>query len=94
LIIDCALVRKHHFKPSTLKKVLLYVKQHDHIIVTDTGEVIEFYDPRIQNHQENDRGNFYYRNHESLLYLMLKRLKRNSENSTNTDEKRAEAAQQ
>jgi Fur family ferric uptake transcriptional regulator len=23
-------------------------KQHDHIIMTDTGEVIEFCDPRIQ----------------------------------------------
>ncbi|HKK11972.1 MAG TPA: transcriptional repressor, partial [Flavobacteriaceae bacterium] len=27
-------------------------KQHDHVILTDTGEVIEFCDPRIQNIQK------------------------------------------
>jgi Fur family ferric uptake transcriptional regulator len=34
-------------KPSTLRKSY-FDKQHDHIIMTDTGEVIEFCDPRIQ----------------------------------------------
>lgn len=50
LLLDCKLVRKHQFG----KNIAQYEnswsnKQHDHIICTDTGEVIEFCDPRIQN---------------------------------------------
>ena len=49
LLMDCNLVRKHQF----VDKVAQYershrIKQHDHIILADTGEVIEFCDPRVQ----------------------------------------------
>ena len=49
LLLDCNLVRKHQFE----EKIAQYekchrVRQHDHVIIADTGEVIEFCDPRIQ----------------------------------------------
>jgi len=49
LLIDCNLVRKHQFGEKVAQYEKCYrVKQHDHVILADTGEVIEFCDPRIQ----------------------------------------------
>ena len=49
LLIDCNLVRKHQFGDKVAQYEKCYrVKQHDHVILADTGEVIEFCDPRIQ----------------------------------------------
>lgn len=49
LLLDCALVRKHQFGQNQAHYEKSYFdKQHDHIIMTDSGEVIEFCDPRIQ----------------------------------------------
>lgn len=50
LLLACNLVRKHQFG----KNIAQFEKahgsiQHDHIMLTDTGELIEFCDPRIQN---------------------------------------------
>jgi len=45
----CGLVRKHQFGQNQAHYEKSYFDiQHDHIIMTDTGEVIEFCDPRIQ----------------------------------------------
>ena len=49
LLLDCNLVRKHQFG----EKIAQYekchrVRQHEHVIIADTGEVLEFCDPRIQ----------------------------------------------
>lgn len=50
LLLECALVRKHQFGKSQAHYEKSYFdKQHDHVILTDTGEVIEFCDPRIQS---------------------------------------------
>jgi len=50
LLIACELVRKHRFGENQAHfEKSLHHKQHDHIIRTDTGEVIEFCDPRIEN---------------------------------------------
>ncbi|NNE33103.1 MAG: transcriptional repressor [Winogradskyella sp.] len=50
LLLECALVRKHQFGQSQAHYEKSYFdKQHDHVILTDTGEVIEFCDPRIQS---------------------------------------------
>jgi Fur family ferric uptake transcriptional regulator len=50
LLIACNLVRKHQFGTSNSQFEKAHgSKQHDHVICTDTGEVIEFCDPRIQN---------------------------------------------
>lgn len=50
LLLDCSLVRKHQFGQSQAHYEKSYFdKNHDHVILTDTGEVIEFCDPRIQS---------------------------------------------
>lgn len=50
LLIDCNLVRKHQFgQTSALFERAFQNQQHDHIILTDSNEVLEFCDPRIQN---------------------------------------------
>ena len=50
LLLECALVRKHQFGQSQAHYEKSYFdKNHDHVILTDTGEVIEFCDPRIQS---------------------------------------------
>ena len=50
LLMECALVRKHQFGQNQAQYEKSYFdKQHDHVILTDTGEIIEFCDPRIQS---------------------------------------------
>ena len=50
LLLECNLVRKHQFGQNQAHYEKSYFdKQHDHVILTDTGEVIEFCDPRIQS---------------------------------------------
>lgn len=50
LLLECGLVRKHQFGNNQAQYEKSYFdKQHDHVILTDTGEVIEFCDPRIQS---------------------------------------------
>jgi Fur family ferric uptake transcriptional regulator len=49
LLLDCGLVTKHQFGTNYAqfeKSTLL--KQHDHFIFNDSGEVLEFYDSRIE----------------------------------------------
>lgn len=49
LLMACSLVRKHQFGGNIAQFEKSHgSKQHDHVICTDTGEVIEFCDPRIQ----------------------------------------------
>lgn len=50
LLLACNLVRKHQFDNNIAQYEPSHeFKQHDHIICTDTGEVMEFCDPRIEN---------------------------------------------
>ena len=49
LLLECNLVRKHQFgQNQSFYEKSFFNKQHDHIICLDTGEIIEFCDPRIQ----------------------------------------------
>lgn len=49
LLMDCRLVRKHQFGDKMAQFERSHrVQQHDHVIIADTGEVLEFCDPRIQ----------------------------------------------
>ncbi len=49
LLLACNLVRKHQFGKNLAQYEKSHgSKQHDHVILTDTGEVLEFCDPRIQ----------------------------------------------
>jgi Fur family ferric uptake transcriptional regulator len=48
LLMNCHLVRKNQFGQNTAHfEKAFQNQQHDHIILTDSGEVIEFCDPRI-----------------------------------------------
>ena len=49
LLLDCGLVTRHQFGTNyaQFEKSNLF-KQHDHFIFNDSGEVIEFYDPRVE----------------------------------------------
>jgi Fur family ferric uptake transcriptional regulator len=50
LLQSCSLVRKHQFgKTQAQFEKSHQNQQHDHIILMDSGEVLEFCDPRIQN---------------------------------------------
>lgn len=49
LLMDCKLVRKHQFGQNLAQYEKSYFdRQHDHLILTENGEVLEFCDPRIQ----------------------------------------------
>ena len=49
ILLECKLVRRHLFGKNQAQYEKSYFdRQHDHVILTDTGEVIEFCDPRIQ----------------------------------------------
>lgn len=50
LLLECKLVRRHQFGTNQAQYEKSYFdRQHDHVILTDTGEVVEFCDPRIQS---------------------------------------------
>jgi Fur family ferric uptake transcriptional regulator len=70
LLLDCALVRKHQFGQNQAHYEKSYFdKQHDHIIMTDTGEVIEFCDPRIQTIKQTIEEIFGIEIHNHSLYF-------------------------
>jgi len=49
LLLDCGLVIKHQFGKNIAQFEKAYeCKQHDHLICTRCGKVIEFCDPRVQ----------------------------------------------
>jgi Fur family ferric uptake transcriptional regulator len=50
LLLACNLVRKHQFGKNMAQFEKSHgSKQHDHFVCVDTGELLEFCDPRIQN---------------------------------------------
>ncbi|POS01096.1 Fur family transcriptional regulator [Flavobacterium croceum] len=75
LLLDCGLVRKHQFGQNQAHYEKSYFdKQHDHIIMTDTGEVIEFCDPRIQTIKQTleDIFGIEIQNHSLYFYANKK----------------------
>ncbi len=70
LLLDCALVRKHQFGHNQAHYEKSYFdKNHDHIIMTDSGDVIEFCDPRIQNIKKTIEEIFDIDIHNHSLYF-------------------------
>ena len=71
LLMECGLVRRHQFGQNQAHYEKCYFdKQHDHIILTDTGEVMEFCDPRIQSIKQTieDIFNVEISNHSLYFY--------------------------
>ena len=75
LLMACNLVRKHQFGGNIAQFEKSHgSKQHDHVICTDTGEVIEFCDPRIQQIKSTIEDLFDVDiQHHSLYFYGLKK---------------------
>ena len=70
LLLESGLVRKHQFGNNQAQyEKSFFDKQHDHIILTDTGEVKEFCDPRIQNIKKTIEEVFNVDIHHHSLYF-------------------------
>ena len=70
LLLECKLVRKHQFGSNQAQYEKTYFDhQHDHIILTDSGEVKEFCDPRIQSIKQNIEEIFDVKIHNHSLYF-------------------------
>lgn len=70
LLLECGLVRRHQFGQNQAHYEKSYFdKQHDHLILTDTGEVIEFCDPRIQTIKKTIEEIFGVNIHNHSLYF-------------------------
>ena len=79
LLLECSLVRKHQFtndQQASYEKCF-FNNQHDHLIITDTGEVKEFCDPRIQSIKDNIEEIFDVdiKDHSLYLYATSKKKK-------------------
>ncbi|MCH1533550.1 MAG: transcriptional repressor [Schleiferiaceae bacterium] len=74
LLLTCGLVSKHQFgQNQSFYEKSYFNKQHDHVILTDTGEVFEFCDPRIQNIKETIEEIFGVEVESHSLYFYAKR---------------------
>ena len=70
LLLESGLVRKHQFGNNQAQyEKSFFDKQHDHIILTDTGEVKEFCDPRIQIIKKTIEEVFNVDIHHHSLYF-------------------------
>ena len=70
LLLESGLVRKHQFGNNQAQYEKSFLdKQHDHIILTDTGEVKEFCDPRIQSIKKTIEEVFNVDIHHHSLYF-------------------------
>ncbi len=82
LLLECKLVRKHQFGKNQAQYEKSYFdRQHDHVILTDTGEVMEFCDPRIQSIKETIEEVFDIKiNTHSLYFYGTKNKEENTNN--------------
>jgi Fur family ferric uptake transcriptional regulator len=79
LLLACNLVRKHQFGKNIAQFEKSHSsKQHDHVILTDTGDVIEFCDPRIQQIKATIEELFNVDiNHHTLYFYGTKKSPKN-----------------
>lgn len=70
LLMDCHLVRKHQFGDKVAKyEKSFFSGAHDHIVLTDTGEVLEFNDPRIEAIKKSIEETFRVKIDRHSLYF-------------------------
>lgn len=80
LLLACNLVRKHQFGKNIAQFEKSHgSKQHDHVIVTDTGEVLEFCDPRVQSIKDTIEEIFNVKIQHHSLYFYAVRNQSNPE---------------
>lgn len=71
LLLDCKLVVKHQFGKNIAQFEKAYATlQHDHMIDTSNGGVVEFYDQRIREIIEDacNKNNFKLSHHTLYIY--------------------------
>ncbi len=76
LLLESKLVRKHQFGQNQAHYEKSYFdRQHDHVIMTDTGEVMEFCDPRIESIKKTieEVFNIEISNHSLYFYATHKK---------------------
>ncbi|MEE9350493.1 MAG: transcriptional repressor [Flavobacteriaceae bacterium] len=77
LLLESGLVRRHHFGQNQSHYEKSYFnKQHDHVILTDTNEVIEFCDPRIDTIKKTIEDVFDIKIDKHSLYFYGQRNKK------------------
>lgn len=70
LLIECNLVRKHQFGDNMAKyEKSFFSSKHDHVILTDTGEVVEFCDPRVEEIKKTIEETFNIKVDRHSLYF-------------------------
>ncbi|NLV18050.1 MAG: transcriptional repressor [Bacteroidetes bacterium] len=75
LLLDCNLVIKHQFGKNMAQfEKAFQCSQHDHLIDLDTGQVIEFCDPRINEiiKTASELNNFNPQYHSLYIYGKVK----------------------
>jgi len=71
LLLECKLVVKHQFGKNIAQfEKAFATMQHDHLIDTSNGKVVEFYDPRIREIIEDAclKNNFKLSHHTLYIY--------------------------
>ncbi len=82
LLLECKLVVKHQFGKNTAQFEKVYrFKQHDHLICTNCGEVLEFCDPRIMEIQKaaSASNNFKVSYHSLYIYGLCAKCSKKSD---------------
>ncbi len=77
LLVECDLVTKHQFGQNLAQYEKSFgFKQHDHILMEESGKVLEFCDPRIQNIKKTLEDMFDIDiTHHSLYFFARERKK-------------------
>ncbi len=80
LLLDAGLVRKHQFgKVQAFYEKSYFNKNHDHIIMMDDFEIIEFCDPRIEEIKKDFENAMDIEIESHTLYFYGKRKKKQEE---------------
>lgn len=84
LLLECRLVRRHQFgQNQSYYEKSYFDRQHDHLIIEDTNEIIEFCDPRIELIKNTIEEVFGVKVHKHSLLFYGKKI-------TNSQEKKIE----
>jgi len=77
LLLDAGLVRKHQFgKVQAFYEKSYFNKNHDHIIMLDDFQIIEFCDPRIEQIKKDYEEVMGIKIESHSLYLYARKLKK------------------
>lgn len=86
LLIESRLVRKHQFNDNIAQfEKCFFHGKHDHIILTDTGEVLEFSDPIIEEIKKTIEETLDVEIDHHSLYFYATRNKKSDDTNTITN---------